>query len=209
MATQKFDELNNLRSMPYEQYFGEMGITDKQKKERIALAEELEDIFDYLFLIIMSSSLIHKDLVIEELYDLVSNRYTDLVKTLPDIEDNDEYIESYIKDISKEIVDATINHINDKYYTSEDRATLISEEESNTVYNYVDELRAMAQGKTRKTWVTMGDNRVRGTHKDVDRVTIGIFEKFRVGNSLMMRPRDPAGEPQEVIGCRCWIEYTW
>lgn len=209
MATQKFDELNNLRSMPYEQYFGEMGITDKQKKERIALAEELEDIFDYLFLIIMSSSLIHKDLVIEDLYDLVSNRYTDLVKTLPDIEDNDEYIETYIKDISKEIVDATINHINDKYYTSEDRATLISEEESNTVYNYVDELRAMAQGKTRKTWVTMGDNRVRGTHRDVDRVTIGIFEKFRVGNSLMMRPRDPAGEPQEVIGCRCWLEYTW
>lgn len=209
MATQKFDELNNLRSMPYEQYFGEMGISDKQKKERIALAEELEDIFDYLFLIIMSSSLINKDLVIPELYDLVSNRYTDLVKTLPDIEDNDEYIETYIKDISKEIVDATVNHIKDSYYTSEDRATLIAEEESNTVYNYVDELRAMAQGKTKKTWVTMGDNRVRRTHQDIDRVTIGIFEKFRVGDSLMMRPRDPAGSPQEVIGCRCWIEYTW
>lgn len=209
MATQKFDELNNLRSMPYEQYFGEMGISDKQKKERIALAEELEDIFDYLFLIIMSSSLINKDLVIPELYDLVSNRYTDLVKTLPDIEENDEYIETYIKDISKEIVDATVNHIKDSYYTSEDRATLIAEEESNTVYNYVDELRAMAQGKTKKTWVTMGDNRVRGTHQDVDRVTIGIFEKFRVGDSLMMRPRDPAGSPKEVIGCRCWIEYTW
>lgn len=209
MATQEFDKLNNLRSMPYEQYFGEMGISDKQKKERIALAEELEDVFDYLFLIIASYSLIGRELVIPELYDLVSTRYTDLVKTLPDIEDNDEYIETYINDISKEIVDATFKHIKDSYYTSEDRAMLIAEEESNTIYNYVDELRAMSQGKTRKTWVTMGDDRVRQTHRDIDRVTIGIFEKFRVGDSLMMRPRDPSGSPQEVIGCRCWLEYTW
>lgn len=49
MASQ-FDELNILntdsqeitRSMPYEEYFGEMDITDKQKEERIAIAKDFE-----------------------------------------------------------------------------------------------------------------------------------------------------------------------
>ena len=42
-----FDELNQLgierRSMEFEQYFGEMDITPKQRDKRISLAEELED----------------------------------------------------------------------------------------------------------------------------------------------------------------------
>ena len=48
----KFDELNQLqRSTPYEQYFGEMELTEEEKKKRIAIAEDLEIIFLYFFLL--------------------------------------------------------------------------------------------------------------------------------------------------------------
>ena len=44
-----YDELNamitNPRSEPYAQYFGDMEISEKQKKDRISLAEALEDAF--------------------------------------------------------------------------------------------------------------------------------------------------------------------
>ena len=47
-----FDELNKLvgykRSLPIEQYFGEMGISTKQKRRRIAMASDLEDEIVYV-----------------------------------------------------------------------------------------------------------------------------------------------------------------
>lgn len=57
MAELNIDELNinqpyKDRSEPYEQYFDVMAITKRQKRERILLAEELEDIF-FEFLIFM------------------------------------------------------------------------------------------------------------------------------------------------------------
>lgn len=57
MAELNIDELNinrpyKDRSEPYEQYFNVMAITKRQKRERILLAEELEDIF-FEFLIFM------------------------------------------------------------------------------------------------------------------------------------------------------------
>lgn len=34
-----FDEIEKIRSMPYNKFFGEMGITNKQKKERIEFSK--------------------------------------------------------------------------------------------------------------------------------------------------------------------------
>jgi hypothetical protein len=37
-----FDEIEKIRSMPYNRFFGEMGITKKQKQERVELSNKIE-----------------------------------------------------------------------------------------------------------------------------------------------------------------------
>lgn len=38
-----FDEIEKIRSMPYNRFFGEMGITKKQKQERVEFSNKIED----------------------------------------------------------------------------------------------------------------------------------------------------------------------
>ena len=49
MALQKKDELNNLIAIPYETYFGEMGLSEEDITRRIEFAEMLDDVFIMLF----------------------------------------------------------------------------------------------------------------------------------------------------------------
>jgi HK97 family phage portal protein len=58
-----------------------------------------------------------------------------------------------------------------------------------------------------KTWNTVGDERVRDAHRSVDGVERKNGKAFRVGSSLLQYPGDPAGEPEDVINCRCYL--TW
>lgn len=59
-TTLKFDELNNMqttkvqkpKSMPYDRYFGEMVLSDADKKSRIALAGKLETVMKDFFLLV-------------------------------------------------------------------------------------------------------------------------------------------------------------
>lgn len=59
------------------------------------------------------------------------------------------------------------------------------------------------KGGVKKQWITVGDDRVRRSHEDIDGEIVGIDEKF--GNGLMF-PNDPAGPPQETDNCRCSME---
>ena len=53
-----FDELNRLikakRSMPYEKYFGEMELTESEKKKRISLAQIMEEKFTYVMILLFT-----------------------------------------------------------------------------------------------------------------------------------------------------------
>lgn len=63
---------------------------------------------------------------------------------------------------------------------------------------------AESVGAKFKTWITMGDDRVRDTHQALDGMTIPIDERFPNG---AMIPGD-SGDPAEDINCRCILEYT-
>lgn len=58
-----------------------------------------------------------------------------------------------------------------------------------------------------KTWNTVGDDRVRATHDDVDGLTVDAGDTFEVGGDELDMPGDPSGSLEEVSGCRCWL--TW
>lgn len=95
------------------------------------------------------------------------------------------------------------------YWTSRDRAMLISESEANAFENYVAYRDAKAQGKTRKVWLTELDDKVRMTHTLVEGKTVDIDGLFLVGDSLMRFPMDAEydPDPSEVVNCRCVCKY--
>lgn len=65
----------------------------------------------------------------------------------------------------------------------------------------------------RKTWITMGDKRVRDEHQDMQLVTVNLRDPFMVptGDGYewpMDHPGDPTAPIGLVIRCRCRLAYT-
>lgn len=54
-----------------------------------------------------------------------------------------------------------------------------------------------------KVWHTARDPRVRDSHADQDRQSVGLEGAFSNG---LMYPGDPAGGAHETSNCRCWME---
>ena len=108
------------------------------------------------------------------------------------------------------IVDAEDKSITDDYYLSNDRAMFISECEANSILNYRQYPKALKSGKTKKTWIDVGDKRERKTHLEVGGTTIPINEPFSVGDSLLMFPTGHSlgASADEIVNCSCSIQYS-
>jgi len=59
-----------------------------------------------------------------------------------------------------------------------------------------------------KTWITMHDDRVRTSHREVDGITVPIQDKFVVDGYRMELPGDPSAPPAQIINCRCVIAIS-
>ena len=82
------------------------------------------------------------------------------------------------------------------------RLSSIVRTETNRAINEVENQLARVDGMRWKTWVTMGDERVRETHIMAElQGTIPIDQPFNVGGDSVMYP--PAD-----VNCRCWVEYS-
>ena len=163
----KFDELHKL----FTRYFEVMEITKEDKKKRVDLALEFYDIFLYILLLIKTDLKYDRMEEPQGYMESLNYRIQDMLGDLP-------YEEEYIPQLSKDVIETTFRHLDDEYYFSEDRTILISQNEANTVMNSIDYVSAKRSGKTRKTWVTEKDNRVRPWHEEVDELTIPIDEMF-------------------------------
>jgi hypothetical protein len=225
MATQRFDELNILkrRSEPYEQYFGVMALTDKQKRDRIALALELEDILMIYFDLFQTTDKITaKQEFVYMLYEKVADG-----GFFDSEEEQDAYVTRMTDIITENTEKNLAEHPNDvseydvekdeltPYWVSDDRAMFIAEDEANTLFNSKEYVEAKAKGYTHKIWVTYGDDRVRPTHIEVGGARIPIGSYFDVGKARMLYPKDVTSEfstgiahPEEVISCRCSLTYV-
>lgn len=201
----QFDKLKeiNHESIDYEQYFGEMDLTEEEKEKRIKLAER----FEILFLFFFVSFLEDKD---RDYQSMIHEKYVEIAMTFLSVERVPDYIDSYAGQISKDIMQTTEENADSDYYTSPERARFISANEANLVGNYAQEVEAIKSGKRYKTWSTMKDRKVRHTHVSADEKKIGIFELFEIGNSLMMFPKDGSqgAEAGEIVNCRCTVRYS-
>ena len=217
-----FDELNiqcgKRRSEPYKEYFGKMQISEKEKKQRIAFSEQMEEAILYIFALV-ETMLESGEVDQEYIKSQVREYYTEIASSYVEI---DFYIRNYIVEFSSQIVDTTFSHLSEPdsedeiiakenvYYLSSDRAMFISECEANTLLNYKAHVDAVESGKAYKTWVDIGDERERPTHLEVGGTKIPIDEAFAVGNSLLMFPHDTSlgAESKEIVNCRCSVKYS-
>lgn len=225
MATQNFDEIHILKrhSIPYKEYFGDMEITPKQKKNREELALILEDLF------IVYLSLIRSEIETDSLNEVYVKQ--DLTYSLYDILAEKDYFEEdqldiYIPNIVNEVYKSTVDNVTKApldydykgetpYWVSEDRAKFIAENEANTICHNKEYLEAVRTGKTHKIWMAFPDDRVRETHTIVNGAKIPIDAYFDVGAARMLFPKDLTSEfstgadfPEEYVNCRCSVKYV-
>ena len=205
-----FDELNvldheNRRSEDYDEYFSGMGLTKAQKQKRIELSEKFEE--EFWAVLVYLFALFPLGLLTE---DTAKEKF--LVAYLLVYEavfGNDDYGPDYADKFASEVAKSTLDHVDDPYYFSKDRAMYISENESETAYNHDEFEKALLDGKRYKQWISMKDFRVRGSHRIVDDTVKLIQEPFVVGDSLMMYPKDTSldADPEEIVNCRCIVKY--
>ena len=217
MNVSSYDELNirpnNRRSEPYKEYFSKMSISDKEKQERIAFSEQMEEVVLYILSLIettIESGETDQEYIKTQFYD----KYLDVIASYMLI---DTYIKQYALGVTKQIIDATFERfsvedrsITDDYYLSNDRAMFISECEANSILNYRQYSKAVKAGKTKKKWIDVGDKRERKPHLEVGGTTLPIDEPFSVGDSLLQFPKDISlgASADEIVNCRCSIQYS-
>lgn len=210
MALQKQDELNNL-AIPYDEYFGEMGISDAEKQRRIELAELIDDVFFFAFAMMAAEKAANMPFNKTYYIDFIERRFKDVLDA-QGVDYNETYpwLSGHIRDTAKEVVEQNEKKPDDEWQLSNDRAMLIAENEANSIGEYTVFQDAIDNGKTRKTWNTMDDEKVRHTHIELESMTIPIMEKFQVGNYEMYQPKDTScgAGMEEIAGCRCWCTYT-
>ena len=206
------------RSMPYRQFFGEMYLDPEEKERRIKMANDLEYVFLFLFAYVATYGGLG-DLTFSYVYTEVETAYWDVITKYIDEdtvrkftkEEMQNSIKDYISRQTRYVVDNTVERVDDDYFTSVDRATLVAENQTNGVANAEGLYDALDEGYTHKTWVTMQDNRVRDTHMEVDGTTIPIDEAFQVGGSELLFPGDDSlgADASELANCRCTVEYSY
>jgi uncharacterized protein with gpF-like domain len=88
------------------------------------------------------------------------------------------------------------------------RADAIARTETHGAANYGSQEAAKQTGvPMKKEWLASYDDRTRETHREANGQTAGMDDTFRVGDSDLQFPGDPAGDPEEVINCRCSLGY--
>ena len=148
MAVAVFDKLNVIstkvsqteaeaRSMPYEEYFGEMELDDEEKRRRINVAEKIELVLLFVFSFVATLGEMaenYRDYIIEQF----QKQYQSALAPYMDV---DFYTRQYIENITESIVNTTLFNMGstaelaDNYYLSDDRAMYVAENEANSVMN--------------------------------------------------------------------------
>lgn len=215
----KFDEFNSIKtkSVPYELYFEKMELTEEQKEKRIEFSKRMEEIIIFLLLLISAYREYNVEINIYKIkiefisrFNLLIDKYINDAK-LNEMYRNDaeNYFNAYKNEFIDSFLDTTSKNVNDDFFLSKDRAVLTSENEANTVINYIEYIKAVESGKKNKKWIDTKDNKERKTHLEIGGSVIPINEYFFVGDSMMLFPKDTSmgADLKEIANCRCSIKY--
>ena len=155
MATMKIDQLNSPTEeivekkniVPIDEYFDDMYLTESEKEERKDLAKNLYVILSAILAIIKANEVLKNSHDIEYYKDYVTSN----LETLFDNVFGPGSYRSLIENFANEFVDSTMRHIDTPYFTSDDRAIVNAENQSNSFYNRKQYDNAVKEGKTKKS----------------------------------------------------------
>ena len=180
-----FDELNNFKTFLQERFGA----------EKLSKSEEgCED-------------------VIDELLDLYLLAYA-TGNNVTDGELSSDWtpsLEEVRKVIDKEVAGKTWTERVREYFENEGTVAdivRIAETDAHRIANTSALESAKKAGATKKTWVTMGDEKVRDAHVYLDGVTVGIDDDFYTYDG------DHAPAPgmfltaENNVNCRCWLHFS-
>ena len=134
-----------------------------------------------------------------------------LLKTMQD-QLNQEFLtaESQLTDssaIAKQATNAwkskTSSRVNPTIVNTEIQSTAEDTKDTTTTY-MVGALSAQTAVRAAyKTWITVGDDKVRPWHAEANGERVLINDKYTVGGQQLKYPGDPSGSPDNIINCRC------
>ncbi len=67
----------------------------------------------------------------------------------------------------------------------------------------------VAEADVTKTWITVGDHKVRPFHQELNKNVVGLNEKFTCSGGDIMYPGDPGADTGMTINCRCACVYRF
>lgn len=194
------------------EYFDPMDISDKQKEERRKLANEMFNVFLFLFSLVEVAEANNYS-NIEFLSTQFELQFAPLVMSYSR---NDDYISQYIDKVSKDVVRTTVEgsrkplgSAEREFATSDKRAAFLSVNSSNTVENYEDIQEAIENGYRYKTWVAEVDKKTRASHLEINGKKIPIEEYFQFEDCEMFEPHDEVnGTAEQCANCRCTVHFS-
>lgn len=60
-----------------------------------------------------------------------------------------------------------------------------------------------------KRWEAVMDDKTRDAHAEADGQEVGLLEPFNVDGEELLYPGDPEGSPENIINCRCSVNYSF
>lgn len=200
----KNDELNLITT-----YFEEMDIPQKEKKNRIALCEDLVFVFYYVFALIRADLRLAKPKSVEEYQNIAKDRFNGVVE-FSEYEDITNYPDrkAEIEKTIDNLVKVTVDNSATEYFVSKERAIKVAQDMSNVVANNLEYEIKKEQGYKFKTWYSILDKKTRPSHWLAWGQTVPIDEPFIIGGCEMMCPCDSSAPAEEVANCRCVMRYS-
>ena len=177
------DELNVLKS-EYEAY------GDKPIADIFSLADIVDDLLD-LFMLAVANGVASINEKFGADYQPSGEQIEDVV-----------YKKIDGKDWQDRVIDWYVNN-----GTGSD-IVRIAETESHRIGNEIADTAARKVGATRKTWLTMLDDKVRDTHVYLESVSVGISDDFYTYDNDHAPYPGAFGKATNNIGCRCEVEYS-
>lgn len=196
------DRLNNLQRREwYEEYFSAVDVPQIERDKRVQLAEDIDDSYDGLFDLITIMVLMNEPIDREYLYGYLGTR-------IADIGDGSVYLNEYADMVAREVIDTTLDHEGEEWFTSEDRKLLLAAGDAQTIGNYEQLEKAIKDGKTHKTWRSELLKTTRKEHSEMHGKTIPIMEMFQFSDCEMAFPHDVVnGTAKQIANCRCSLVF--
>lgn len=197
------DRLNNLQRREwYEEYFSAVDVPQIERDKRVQLAEDIDDAYDGLFDLIAVITVMNQEMDREYLTGYLQTR-------IADVGNGSDYLNEYALVTARDVVNTTLDHEGEEWYASEDRKLLLSAGDAQTIGNYEQFEKALAQGKTHKTWKSELLKTTRKDHGEMHGRTIPIKEMFVFPDCEMLFPRDVVnGTAKQVVNCRCSLKFN-